>query len=306
MFGKIFTQYRSWATGIPSTIQESACNAVMHSLESRWASSDQDLFIVTTILNPYIGRRRLCFNPSVKAWQKNGLYHTIRRVYGRVLSEEPPPDLYEEWIDYKTCNKGFSDEALALDPHRWIAERKNESPCPIGVWRAVEPQGYLSRLALHLLQIVPNSAAVERMFSLWKDLDSLKGNRRHYQKTGDIVRVRADINVEHQSRNRKRTLGSDKYKGDMALSSRLQTANIDEDNDNLDSPELVDWDLSNRSWFQEISDDIDMENVPINNVPAEKITLSELYDAESDISILFPTRSTWVIGMAQMEDEIEY
>lgn len=183
---------------------------------------------------------------------------------------------------------------------------KKGSPCPVGVWRAVEPQGYLSRLALHLLQIVPNSAAVERMFSLWKDLDSLKGNRRHYQKTGNIARVRADINVEHQSRNRKRTLGSDKYKGDMALSSRLQTANIDEDNDDLDSLELFDWELSNRSWFQEMSDDIDMENVPTNNVPAEKITLSELYDAESDINILFPTRSTWVIGMIQIEDEIEY
>ena len=53
-----------------------------------------------------------------------------------------------------------------------------------------------------------------------------------------------------------------------------------------------------------MSDDIDMENVPINNVSAEKITLSELYNAKSDISILFPTRSTWVIRMAQMEDEI--
>lgn len=35
MFGKIFTQYRSWASGIPSAIQESTCNAVMHSLESQ-------------------------------------------------------------------------------------------------------------------------------------------------------------------------------------------------------------------------------------------------------------------------------
>lgn len=89
----------------------------MHSLESRWASSNQDLFIVTIILNSYMGRRRLCFNPSVKTWPKNGLYHTIRRFYRGVLSEEPPPNLYEEWIDYKTCSKEFSDEALALDPH---------------------------------------------------------------------------------------------------------------------------------------------------------------------------------------------
>lgn len=73
----------------------------------------------------------------------------------------------------------------------------------------------------------------------------------------------------------------------MALSSRLQTTNINENDDNLDLPEFVDWKLSNRNWFQEMFDDIDMENVSINNVPAKKITLSELYNAELDINILF-------------------
>ena len=55
-----------------------------------------------------------------------------------------------------------------------------------------------------------------------------------------------------------------------------------------------------------MSNDIDIENVPTDNIPAEKITLAKLYDAESDISILFPTRSTWVIEMVQIKDEIEY
>lgn len=43
----------------------------------------------------------------------------------------------------------------------------------------MEPEEYLSRLALHLLQIVPKSAEVKQMFSLWKDLDFLKENCRH-------------------------------------------------------------------------------------------------------------------------------
>lgn len=92
----------------------------------------------------------------------------------------------------------------------------------------------------------------------------------------------------------------------MALSSRLQTANIDEMDDDLDAPNLLDWELSNRSWFQDMADDMDQENLFVHNTPTEKITLAELYDAESDIDILFPTRSTWVLGLAQMEDEIEY
>lgn len=66
----------------------------------------------------------------MKAWQTNGFYHTICKVSRRVLAEEPPPDLYEEWIDYKTCSKGFSDEALALDPHRWIDEQKKDHHAP--------------------------------------------------------------------------------------------------------------------------------------------------------------------------------
>ena len=43
----------------------------------------------------------------------------------------------------------------------------------------------------------------------------------------------------------------------MALSSRLQTANIDEEDDDLDGPTLLDWELSNRSWFQDMADDMD-------------------------------------------------
>lgn len=37
--------------------------------------------------------------------------------------------------------------------------------------------------------------------------------------------------------------------------------------------------------------DINMENVPINNVPVKKIILTELYNAKLDISVLFPARS---------------
>lgn len=35
----------------------------------------------------------------------------------------------------------------------------------------------------------------------------------------------------------------------MTFSSRLQTANIDKDNNNLDLLELIDWKLNNQNWF---------------------------------------------------------
>ena len=47
-----------------------------------------------------------------------------------------------------------------------------------------------------------------------------------------------------------------------------------------------------------MADNIDQENILVHDTPVEKITLLELYNAESDINILFPTRSTWVIRLA--------
>lgn len=50
---------------------------------------------------------------------------------------------------------------------------------------------------------------------------------------------------------------------------------------------------------------LSLENVLIDNVLTEKIILAELYNAKLDISILFLNKSTQVIKLVQIEDEIE-
>ena len=139
----------------------------MRSLEKRWKDSDQDLFIVATILNPFVGRKQLCFSTSIESWKNHGLYKLIKEVYQRIFEREPPAELFEEWMEYKQSQGAFSDDALAITEYQKIAERRKESPNPMDIWSHIETPGCLSELALHLFQALPNSAAVERLFIIW-------------------------------------------------------------------------------------------------------------------------------------------
>lgn len=174
----------------------------MRSLEQRWATADQDLFITATISNPFLARSKVCFAPHIPAWHSNGLFSTIRRVAYRIQPDVQASELHEEGLDYKHSRIAYSDEALAIAEHIVIAEKRKIPPNPMDLWINVEPFGCLPTLATHLLQVVPNSAAVEWVFSVWGTLDSIKGNRRHYQTTADIARVRADIiSTQHTLRS---------------------------------------------------------------------------------------------------------
>lgn len=125
-------------------------------------------------------------------------------------------------------------------------------------------------------------------------------------KTGYIACIRTNINIEHQSGNWKQTLGNNKYKRDIAFFSQLQTANINEDNDKFDLSKLVDWKLSNQSWFKKLFNNIDIENISINNISNKKMILLEVYNTKSNINILFSIKSTYFIEIIKIEDKIEY
>lgn len=151
-------------------------------------------------------------------------------------------------MEYKQSQGAFSDDALAITEYQKIAERRKESPNPMDIWSHIETPGCLSELALHLFQAVPNSAAVERLFSIWGHLETSKANRRKPQKTADIACVRADINSHHQqeAKNRKRKIGEGNGTGDLALSTRRSTM-IDPNDLAVEDEDMdpIDWESSN-------------------------------------------------------------
>lgn len=63
----------------------------------------------------------------------------------------------------------------------------NESPNPLKLWTNIEEKSVLRDIALRLLQVVPNTAAIERLFSIWSLLDTDSAAKRHFQATAQLL-----------------------------------------------------------------------------------------------------------------------
>ena len=195
--GKLYSQFEIWLNESSSDHETHCAMAVLQSLEKRWAEADQDIFITALILNVFVGRTRLCFASDVKAWKNHGLFKTIKRVYHRLFGKSPPAAILEEFNEYKLSENQFSDDALLIQDHLDLADNNSRSPDPLKVWKDMEDESLLRDIALRLLQVVPNTAAIERLFSVWGLLDTDSAAKRGFQATANIARVKADLNSRH-------------------------------------------------------------------------------------------------------------
>lgn len=340
-FGRLFTQYRSWATDASlESAEYEATTAVLRSLEKRWKESDQDIFICAVILNPFIGRTRLCFNSSILSWQRNGLYQTLKRVYSRIFRvsiADVPESLFQEWQDYKRSAGQFDDESLAIHEYRRVAVKEKRSPDPVQLWEVFESDvdhfSSLRRLALRLYRIIPNTAAIERLFSAFSLIDTDRRSKLHFQATASTALFRAHVQKKHQNQRinyeqdldqaeenalhgtRKRKIGTNQYVGDVALSTTrvLQTtldpADLGLEDEPLGTSFGDDWELANRRWFQDIMNELDDESSLAEedtHFSSSPITLQELFDAQSTLSFQTHSPFAWKSGSDALEEEMAF
>ena len=82
-------------------------------------------------------------------------------------------------------------------------------------------------------------------------MDTDKHSSMHFQKQAEYARLEADIIDQTMEKSRrKRKVGNPEYTGDVALSTRLDTGNLNtESSDDLDSTAF---ELQNRAWFMGI------------------------------------------------------
>jgi hypothetical protein len=92
---------------------QTACDAILNSLEKRWSNTDQDVFIAAVILNPFFKHRP--FNP-IPHFQPATIYNSFLRLWVRFFPGEPAPRvaLYENVVDYMTESGAFSTLGDAL------------------------------------------------------------------------------------------------------------------------------------------------------------------------------------------------
>jgi hypothetical protein len=100
VFGLLHHRYTTLKNQQPE--DERACNAILESLERRWAKADQDVFVAAVILNPL--HKIAPFAKSVM-FSAAGVYTLLSRLWTRFYKDQPPPGLLAEMRSYFD-NKG--------------------------------------------------------------------------------------------------------------------------------------------------------------------------------------------------------
>lgn len=95
MFGLLHHWYTTLKDQQPE--DERACNAILKSLERRWAKADQDVFIAAVILNPL---HKIAPFVKLVLFSVAGVYVLLSRLWVRFYKEQPPQGLQAEMKDY--------------------------------------------------------------------------------------------------------------------------------------------------------------------------------------------------------------
>jgi hypothetical protein len=164
-----------------------ARDAILESIERRWLKTDQDVFIAGILLNPFHKAKPFRAAPfSTVA----GLYNLLHRLWKRFYYEDPPAELYREYKDYINGSGDFQAmhnfmHGMQLSAEKVVCQQTTHQYMhqsdrlfcqgtklnPLEVWEAIShpnhPLTPLARLARRILSICPNSASVERLWSVF-------------------------------------------------------------------------------------------------------------------------------------------
>ncbi|KAL1739125.1 ribonuclease H-like domain-containing protein [Schizophyllum fasciatum] len=199
-----------------SSLDPSICAAVQKSLEKRWKKIDQDIFILAVIFNPYI--RTACFASTSPFCRPGRIRQLVTKCYKRIFNTtlEPNIEFTTALTDYLNGVGSWSWESMDLAGHKARARRQERPLNLITIWREwdsiqnapgatspatptvgpgiIPPNGVsgMARLAMTLLSVVPNSALVERIFSLFGIIHSKHRNRQSPEKVRKAALLRQD------------------------------------------------------------------------------------------------------------------
>lgn len=98
-----------------------ACKSIIESIEKRWASTDQEIFIAAIILNPFY--RNTTFAP-LNFLNNAGIRALLGHLWTRFYRTQPPDDFYTQVGDYLNQRGMFENLKTEVAVARVEAERK--------------------------------------------------------------------------------------------------------------------------------------------------------------------------------------
>ncbi|KAF8147856.1 ribonuclease H-like domain-containing protein, partial [Crassisporium funariophilum] len=187
-------------------------DAVLASIERRWAKSDQDVFIAAIILNPFLKLAPLKRDPRLISM--GSIMNLLSRLWTRFYSVPCPTELYEELRNYIGNHEVYQELPTVCSTLKATAASKNQSPDPLRAYEDIMIVGFeptpLIRLAIHILSICPNSASCERLFSTFGLILTKLRTRLGKKRVVDLAECKMHVRDEHMRNNtqqhlRKRT-----------------------------------------------------------------------------------------------------
>ena len=82
---------------------------VLRSLSKRWKATDQDVFILSVVLHPWIRGR--CLSKGIS---RMTLFNMANRVFTRLFEHEPDFNFINEFTDFCDGLGRFSDETVGI------------------------------------------------------------------------------------------------------------------------------------------------------------------------------------------------
>jgi hypothetical protein len=97
------------------------CNAIIESLEARWATADQEIFIAAVILNPFYQSTPFS---ALQFLTNVGIYSMLSRLWERFYQTSPPPEFHSQVTDYLHGTGLFIDLKSACGIAQVITSRE--------------------------------------------------------------------------------------------------------------------------------------------------------------------------------------
>ncbi|KAF8152004.1 hypothetical protein BJ912DRAFT_1027651 [Pholiota molesta] len=187
-FGYLVERYRSPLMDNDITSRD----AILDSIEKRWAKTDQQVFICSVLLNPFYG---LAPFASLHIFSRANIQILCEFLFQRFYKKEAPYkfglDIYQ-YLD--GTGETFKQLKSQVDWELKAAENQKHQPDPLAVYAAIATPGKSDESGFfpfvrRLLSVSANSASCECLFSLRNKL----GDKTLI----DLTEVKMHIHDEH-------------------------------------------------------------------------------------------------------------
>lgn len=186
-------------------------DALIKSIEKRWANSDQEVFIVAVLLNPM--HKLGPFNKSLRLFQIHHIRNLLVRLWVRFYGNgNIPSGLGDEYVHFIRGIEDFFEEpgTETVGTHCSIQSisdmaypLQRDKSDPVAYYRGLiapdssAPLSPLVRLALHIFAIIPNAASCERLFSTLGNILTKRRSRLDGDRLVSLAEIRMHCRDEH-------------------------------------------------------------------------------------------------------------